>query len=299
MSETRFESINSFVAVAQKLSFVEAAEVISIDPSTLSRRIRHLERSLGVQLFNRSTRHVTLTEAGIIYLKHSLDILEKLDEADAKISNMCRNPHGLLNITLPVAFGQKYINPLLPKFLSLYPHIKLNVIYSDQFVNLFEEKIDIAIRIGHMKDSQLSVRKIISNHRVLCASSDYLSHHGRPEKPEDLKKHNCLVFSSLATGNKWHLLRGEKHVVVPVEGNIKSDQADLLYRAALNNCGIALLSTFIVGADLESGRLETVLDEWNIPETNVFAVFRKGQHLPSKIEVFVNFLLEQFCKLSY
>jgi DNA-binding transcriptional LysR family regulator len=299
MIEDRFESIRSFVAVAQKLSFVEAADTLRIDSSTLSRRIRRLEKTLGVRLFNRNTRHVVLTEAGTIYLERCLDILARLDEADATISSLSCDPRGFLRITLPVAFGQRHIAPALPEFLALYPRINLDLLFTDRFIDVLEENVDVAIRIGKLRDSQLIARKLAPNHRVLCASFDYLNRYGRPEKPEDLEKHNCLIFSLLAMGDTWRLFRGEEQAIVSVKGRIRSDNAEALYQAALSGCGIALLATFIVGEDLRSGRLLTVLDEWSVPETDIFALFGPGRYIPSKIQVFVDFLVERFRGVPY
>jgi DNA-binding transcriptional LysR family regulator len=299
MIEDRFESIRSFVVVAQRLSFVEAADKLQIDPSTLSRRIRRLEETLGVRLFNRNTRHVVLTEAGTIYLESCLDILTRLDEADATVSSLHTDPRGLLHLTLPVAFGQRHIAPALPEFLALYPRITLELSFTDRFVDVLEENVDVAIRIGKLRDSQLIARKLAPNRRVLCASPGYLDLYGRPEKPEDLEKHSCLIFSLLATGDTWHLSCGDKQVIVPVKGKIRSDNAEALYQAALGDCGIALLATFIVGEDLKSGRLLSVLDEWTTPETNIFAVFGPGRYIPSKIQVFVDFLVERFRGVPY
>jgi DNA-binding transcriptional LysR family regulator len=294
MIEDRFESIRSFIIVAQKLSFVEAADTLRIAPSSLSRRIRRLEKTLNVRLFNRNTRRVALTEAGAIYLDRCLDILTRLDEADAAISNLCAEPRGILHVTLPVIFGQKHIAPVLPKFLALYPQIGLNLLFTDQFVDVLEENIDVAIRIGKFKDSQLVARKLAPNRRVLCASPDYLNRYGHPKKPKDLEKHNCLIFSLLTKSDTWQLSRREKQVIVPVKGSIRSNNAEALYQATLSGCGIALLATFIIDEDLKCGRLVTVLDEWIIPETDIFAVFGPRQYVPSKIQVFVDFLVELF-----
>lgn len=299
MIEDRFESLRSFVTVAQRLSFVEAADALQIDPSALSRRIKRLEEKLGVRLFNRNTRRVALTEAGTLYLKQCQDILARLDEADATISNLSTEPRGLLSVSLPVTFGQRHIAPALPEFFARYPHINLDLSFTDRFVDVFEENIDIAIRIGNLKDSQLIVRRLAPNHRVLCASSEYLNRYGHPKKPEDLKNYSCLHFSMAATGNTWHLSRKEKQVVVPIKSRIRADNAEALYQAVLGGCGITILATFIVGEDLKCGRLQTVLPEWTIPETNIFAVLAAGRYIPSKTQVFVDFFANRFRGVPY
>ena len=297
--DDRFELIRSFVVVAQKLSFVEAADGLQIDPSALSRRIRRLEERLGVRLFNRNTRRVALTEAGMLYLSHCQEVLTTLDEADAVISRLSVEPRGLLRVTLPVSFGQRHIAPVLAEFLTRYPYIDLDLSFTDRFVDVFEESIDVAIRIGQLKDSQLIVRRLAPNRRVLCASPAYLKQYGSPQMPAQLEQHCCLNFSRLATGDIWHFSRKNQRVAVPIKSKLRADNAEALYQAVLGDCGIALLATFIVGDDLRTGRLKTVLDDWKSPATDIFAVLGVGRYVPSKTQVFVNFLVDRFRGTPY
>ncbi|MGH8000482.1 MAG: LysR family transcriptional regulator [Brasilonema sp.] len=299
MMEDRFESLRSFVAVAQRLSFVEAADALQIDPSALSRRIKRLEEQLGVRLFNRNTRRVALTEAGILYLEQCQDIIARLDEADAAISNLSTEPRGLLRVTLPVTFGQRHIATALPEFLARYPQINLDLSFTDRFVDIIKENFDIAIRISQLKDSQLIVRRLAPNRRVLCASPEYLNRHGRPKKPEDLKKHSCLHFSPATTGDIWYLSRGEKQITFGINSRIRADNAEVLYQAVLGGCGIALLATFIVGEDLKCGRLQMVLPEWTIPETDISAILAAGRYISFKTQVFVDFFANRFRGVPY
>ena len=280
--------------MAQKLSFVEAADGLQIDPSALSRRIRRLEKQLGVRLFNRNTRRVALTEAGILYLSHCQEVLAKLDEADAIVSRLSAEPRGLLRVTLPVSFGQRHIAPILPEFLHRYPAVDLDLSFSDQFVDVLEESIDVAIRIGQLQDSQLIVRKLAPNRRVLCASPAYLQQYGSPQTPKELEQHSCLHFSRLAPGDIWHFSRQNQRIAVPIKGKLRADNGEALYQAVLGGCGIALLATFIVGDALRSGLLKTVLDDWKSPATDIFAVLGVGRYVPSKTQVFVDFLVERF-----
>ena len=292
--DDRLELIRSFTIVAQKLSFVEAADGLQIDPSALSRRIRRLEERLGVRLFNRNTRRVTLTEAGVLYLSHCQEVLAKLDEADAIVSHLSAEPRGLLRVTLPVSFGQRHIAPILPEFLNRYPAIDLDLSFSDRFVDVLEESIDVAVRIGQLQDSQLIVRKLALNRRVLCASPAYLQKYGSPQTPQELERHSCLHFSRLATGDMWHLSRQNQRITVPIKGKLRADNGEALYQAVLGGCGIALLATFIVGDALRAGRLKTVLDDWKSPATDIFAVLGTGRYVPTKTQVFVDFLVERF-----
>ena len=292
--DDRFELIQSFVGVAQKLSFVEAADSLQVDPSALSRRIRRLEKQLGVRLFNRNTRRVTLTEIGVLYLSHCQEVLAKLDEADAIVSRLSAEPRGLLRVTLPVAFGQQQIAPILPEFLNRYPQINLDLLFTDRFVDVLEESIDVAIRIGQSQDSQLVVRRLTSNRRVLCAALAYLQKYGSPQTPKELEQHSCLNFSRFTTGDVWHLSRQNQRVTVPIKGRLRADNGEALYQAALGGCGIALLATYTAGDALRTGRLQTVLDDWEVPSTDIFAVLGVGQYIPAKTQVFVDFLVERF-----
>ncbi len=292
--DDRFELIQSFVAVAQKLSFVEAADSLQVDPSALSRRIRRLEKRLGVRLFNRNTRRVALTEAGIVYLSHCQEVLAKLDQADAIVSHLSTEPRGLLRVTLPVIFGQRQIAPLLPEFLDRYPQIHLDLSFTDRFVDILEESLDVAIRIGQVQDSQLVVRRLAPNRRVLCASPAYLQKYGSPQSPKELAQHSCLNFSRLATGDIWHLSRQNQRISIPVKGRLRVDDGEALYQAVLGGCGIGLIATFIVGDALRTGQLVTVLDDWKSPTTDIFAVLGIGRYTPAKTQVFFDFLVERF-----
>ena len=292
--DNRFELIESFVVVAQKLSFVEAADSLQIDPSALSRRIQSLEKRLGVRLFNRSTRRVALTEAGILYLSHCQEVLAKLDHADAIVSHLSTEPRGLLRVTLPVSFGQRQVAPALPEFLDRYPQIEIDLSFTNQYVDILEESIDVAIRIGQGQDSQLVVRRLATSRRVLCASPLYLQKHGSPQTPKELAQHNCLNFSRLATGDIWHFSCQNQRVAVPVKGKLRANSGEALYQVVLGGCGIALLETFMAGDALRTGQLETVLDDWKAPSTDIFAVLRVGRYAPSKTQVFVDFLVERF-----
>ena len=293
--DDRFELIQSFVAVAQKLSFVEAADSLQVDPSALSRRIRRLEKRLGVRLFNRNTRRVALTEAGILYLSHCTEVLAKLDQADAIVSHLSASPRGLLRMTLPVSFGQRHIAPALPEFLNRYPQLELDLSFTDRFVDVVEESIDVAIRIGQLQDSQLVVRRLAANRRVLCAAPAYVQKYGSPQTPKELEQHSCLNFSRFATGDIWHFSRQNQRIAVPVKGKLRADNGEALYQAVLGGCGIALMPTYIVGDALRTGELETVLDDWKVPTTDIFAMLGVGQYIPSKTQVFVDFLVERFC----
>ena len=290
--DDRFELIESFVMVAQKLSFVEAANSLQIEPSALSRRIRRLEKRLGVRLLNRNTRRVALTEAGVLYLSHCTEVLAKLDEADAIVSHFSAEPRGLLRVTLPVSFGQRQIAPALPEFLNRYPQINLDLLFTERVVDVVEESIDVAIRVGQLQDSQLVVQRLAPNRCILCASPTYLKKYGSPQTPKELEQHSCLIFPGF--GDIWHFSRQNQQIAVRVKGKLRGNNGEALYQAVLAGCGIVLIPTFMAGDPLRTGQLETVLDDWKVPTTDIFAVLGVGQYIPAKTQVFVDFLAERF-----
>ncbi|OJH40602.1 transcriptional regulator [Cystobacter ferrugineus] len=290
----RLEEMLSFAAVARTLSFADAARELGINASTLSRRIARLERALGTALLRRTTRRVSLTEAGALYLERCTDVLTRVEEADALVSGLGGAPRGRLRVALPNLFGQLQVAPLLPEFMHRHPGIELELSFMDRYVDLVHEGFDVAIRIGTLTDSSLVARRLATNRRVLCAAPRYLRGRRPLTKPEDLAHQACLHFSFFADGETWTLRRGEERVAVRVRPVLRSDNAEALRLAAVGGCGIAALATFLVGEDLHAGRLVRLLDGWSVPDAGVFAVHPPGRLVPSKVRAFVSFLAERF-----
>ncbi|WP_224368925.1 LysR family transcriptional regulator [Hyalangium versicolor] len=290
----RLEEMRSFVAVARAQSFADAARELGISASTLSRRITRLEGALGTALLRRTTRTVSLTEAGTLYLERSLDVLARVEDAEALVSGLASDPRGRLRVSVPNLFGQLQIAPLLPDFLRRYPRIALEVSFVDRYVDLIQERFDVAIRIGALEDSSLMVRRLALNRRILCASPRYLQDRRPLTRPEDLTQHACLHFSFLSEGPAWTLVRGQERVTVRVRPALSADNAEALRLAAVAGEGITVLATFLAGEDLRAGRLVRVLEGWSIPDTGIFAVHPPGRMVPSKVRAFVSFLRERF-----
>nr|WP_282099732.1 LysR family transcriptional regulator [Qipengyuania qiaonensis] len=282
-----------FVAVATRLNFSEAGQDLGLAPSTLSRRIAALEMRLGCRLFQRTTRQVTLTEAGEQYLERCREIIERADEADAAAMADTVEPRGTLKIALPNVYGQKRIAPLLPEFLARHPRLSLQLLFDDNYADLVDRRLDVAVRIGDRFTGDFVVRRLTANPRYLCAAPSYLARRGTPRDLANLVEHDCLHFSPLVDGKRWRLSRGEEIREVTVSPLITADNAEALRIAAVEGCGIALLAEFLVADDLAAGHLVRVLEEWTVAESHIHVAFPATLHLPLKTRAFVDFLVEK------
>ena len=292
--EDKLALLVAFLETARRLNFAAAATALDLTPSTLSRRVKRLEDALGVQLFVRTTRRVTLTEAGELYRNHVERTMADLDEADAAAASLGTRPAGLLNITVPSTFGRLHISPAIPAFMRRYPDIRVDIQFTDRFVDLIEQRVDVAVRIGELRDSSLRMRKLAGNQRRLVASPDYLEQHGAPQTPADLPAHKCLHFSHLLMGDRWELQKLGETQLIPITPWLRANDASILLRAACAGIGIAPLADFITAEALHSGALCPVLPKWSIPETGVYALYPAAQYLPAKTRVFVDYLVEIF-----
>ena len=292
MERDQIALIQAFAESARRLNFTEAADKLAITPSTLGRRVKRLEQYLGVDLFVRTTRKVALTEAGNIYFKYCSAILRQLEEADTVAKSMGKNPAGLLRVSVPSTFGKLYITPNLPVFLDKYPDIDLDINFTDHFVDLIEQRIDVSIRIGALNDSTLRAKLLAPNIRRLVASPDYLDNAPVLKRPEDIEKHSTLHFSYLNGNETWTLKSNQTTQTVTVKPYIRSNDALALYEAVLAGKGIAILADFITLPALKEGRLVPVLDDWKVPETGIYVIYASSGFLPNKIRVFIDFLSE-------
>ncbi|WP_426124526.1 LysR family transcriptional regulator [Pararhizobium sp. PWRC1-1] len=286
---TGLDELTAFLAVAETGSFVEASKKVGRDASILSRRISHLEARLGVQLLSRTTRQVSLTEAGTLYYSRVRGVMDELDSANLEATNLAASPRGLLRVSLPVTFGRQRVSPILPGFLRDHPHIQLDVRFVDRFVDVVAEGYDVTIRVGVVRDSALKGRKIASFRNLLVASPGYVEVHGQPAKPEDLSHHTCLGFTNHPTWPEWSLKKERVVKTVRPSGPLVADNSETLMIAALDGLGIILTPDWLAGPSINDGKLVQILPGWNgSEEGSVFAIMPPGRLIPAKTRVFVD-----------
>ncbi|MFT6914550.1 MAG: DNA-binding transcriptional LysR family regulator [Motiliproteus sp.] len=289
-----FGAIPVFVAVVEQAGFSAAARTLGISKSAVSKRINQLERHLGVRLLHRTTRKLSLTEAGERYFEHAAQSLIAAGQAEDAVTQLQGDPKGTLRISSPMSFGRLHISPLIPKFLQRFPKLQVELVMDDKKVDLVAAGFDVAIRSGRLPDSTLVARALAPLRMVLCASPDYIVRRGLPAMPSELAKHNCVLFSYSSDANKWKLCTEDKSETVLVSGNYRVNNSEALLEALRAGTGIGRLPTFVAGPDLKSGRLVQLLESYPIPEQTFYAVFPERQYLPAKVRVFLDFAIEHF-----
>ena len=289
-SVTAISDLDIFARVARTGNMSAAGREIGLSPAVVSKRISLLEERIGARLFQRTTRHLTLTETGEGYFKRVVDILSLVEEAEDFVSRRNTKPRGHLKITAPTAFSRLHVAPHLPEFLNRYPEIDVDFRVTDNLVDIIRENFDIAIRIGELEDSSLVAKKLAGETRVICAAPQYLEAMGIPTSLEDLEMHNCLSVSSF---DGWRLEGPEGLRQVKVKGNIRSNSGELIREAVFAGIGISLLSTWDVGKALMDGDLKIILPEYRgVSSDAIWAVYPSRDFMPSKVNVFIDFLSE-------
>jgi DNA-binding transcriptional LysR family regulator len=290
----KLASIRAFTKVVQHGSFSQAAKELRLSRSAVSKYVIDLEQELGVQLLHRSTRSASPTENGQAYYQRCLVILADLQEADADVRRFQTEPRGVLRVNAPMSFGTLHLGGALADFMEKYPKLQIQFVLSDEFLDPVQEGFDVTLRIADLHSSSLIARKIVLARRVVCASPRYLQQRGVPEHPNDLRNHDCLAYGHLATGNQWKLTGPDGDHWVQVPWTLCTNNAELLRDAAIKGRGIALLPTFIAGADLQQGHLRTILAGYAAPELSLYALYPPTPHLATKIRIFIDFLIERF-----
>jgi LysR family transcriptional activator of dmlA len=284
-----------FVLLAKKSSLSAAARELDITPPAVTKRLAQMEQRLGVRLVNRTTRTVSLTSEGEIYLEHAIKILADIREMEDQVASRRAAPKGLLRINATLGFGRTTIAPLISQFAQRYPDVEVQLQLTDRPINLVEEAFDLGIRFGELPDSRLSARKIMSNRRFLCASPAYLKAFGQPQKPEELAQHRCIIHRQNDDAHSvWRLTRGRKTETVKVGGALSSNDGDVVLGWALDGHGILLRSEWDLAKYLDSGRLRVVLPDFKLAPADLFVFYPSRRNLPAKVRAFVDFLVESF-----
>jgi DNA-binding transcriptional LysR family regulator len=284
-----------FVRVVQRGSFTLAASDLELSRAVVSKYVSRLEDRLGARLLHRTTRRLSLTEAGAALFEASRGAIERIEEAQATVARFQSEPRGRLRVSAPMSFGILHMGPALAEFSRKHPAVSLELTFDDRFVNLVEEGIDVAIRIGTLTDSSLVARKLSSTRMVVCAAPSYLAEHGEPEMPEDLAAHNCLLYTYLSSANVWRF-RGPdgRDIAVAVSGNLRANNGIVEAEAAAAGMGVLLSPSFYVGSLLRSGKLKRILTRYELPELGIHAVYPQRSHVPPKVRAFVDFLARRF-----
>ena len=282
-----------FAKVVETGGFAPAARALDMTPSAVSKAIARLEDRLGARLLNRTTRRVSLTEIGGAYHQRAIGILADITSAEAAVRDHQTHPTGVLRVNCAVAYGEYRLVPVLPVFLARYPDVTVQITMLDSIVDLISEGFDLGIRIGTLRDSSLIARTLAPVDRVVIGAPSYIERHGIPKKPEDLHKHNCVSLSFDTPVNTWEFNGPGGRQSIRVHGNFQSNDVSALYRATLAGVGLFRVSRFIVEADLATGALVPMLEDYvQAEEASVYAVYPHSRHLSPKVRAFVDFLVE-------
>ena len=285
--------LRTFLAIASFRSYSRAAEKLGISRAMASKHILDLETDLGVKLFNRTTRQLSLTESGQTLQASATALLEGFEAVEQDLRSRTKTPKGNLRISAPMSFGIRHLGPILNSFLKRYPEMTLDLHFDDRVTNIVEEGIDVAIRIRTLPDSSLVARRLARARMVICASPAYLEAHGEPRHPDELREHACLIYEYLSRQGTWSLERDGTRVDIRIQGPVRANNGDSLLEAALDGWGILLSPTFIAHEALRSGRLKAILRDWHPVEPDFYAVMPPGRDKTLKVKSFVDHLAER------
>ncbi len=283
------------VELARAGGMSAAARELDVTPAAVSKRLAQIEARLGVRLFNRSTRRLSLTAEGEVYLESARRILGEIDDLDELIASRQASPRGLLKVNAPLGFGRSYIAPAIAEFAQKYPEVSLQLQLTDRPADFVRDAFDVAVRFGDLPDTSLIARKIAPNRRLVCASPGYLKKHGVPATPHDLARHQCIVLrQNEAAHGLWRFAKGRRSETVKVRGALSSNDGEVTLTWGLAGLGILQRAEWDLARYLRSGRLVQVLEDYALPQADIYAVFPERHHLSAKVRAFVDFLVGYF-----
>ncbi|HTJ65122.1 MAG TPA: LysR family transcriptional regulator [Alphaproteobacteria bacterium] len=289
--DNRAGEMEVFVQAAQRGSFAAAAKAMQLTPSAVSRSVARLEDRLGVRLFQRTTRALSLTAEGEIYLTRATGLLSDIEEIERSFAADAAEPRGRLRVNASVPFGTYGVIPVLPKFLETYPRMILDLSLSDDVVDLIEERADVAIRIGPLRDTTLRAKLLGRSKMAVVAAPSYLEKHGKPAHPDGLAGHNCLNFNFRRSADRWPFRVDGTIANYPIVGNFLGNSGEVVRLMAVAGVGIARLAHYHIAADLAAGRLVTVLEPFNLGDLEeIHALFVGHERLSLRVRAFLDFL---------
>ncbi|MDQ3060727.1 MAG: LysR family transcriptional regulator [Pseudomonadota bacterium] len=287
----RVTGISLFIRVVETGSFSKAAAETGISQPTATKAVASMELRLGARLLHRSTRGVTLTEVGALYYEKCKLIAREIDEADNLATLLQSGVGGMLRISTSVAFGRRVLTPLVLRYMHEYPEMTIDLSFDDRYVNLVEQGIDLAVRMGPMADSTLGARYLGTNPWLMVAAASYLKLHGTPRSAADLPAHACVIYSSVQGDDRWSLTTAAgKKMSVPVKGPLRSNNLSAVLAAARAGMGLAILPWYVARESLLDGTVQPVLSDYSLPEQEVHAVFPSPKLVPLKVTSFSSFL---------
>lgn len=289
-----------FVQVVDSGSFTTAAERLSLSKSVVSKYVTRLEDRLGARLLNRTTRRLSMTEVGRVFYERSQRGLQDIEEAELEVSRLQGEPRGTLRLNTPMSFGILHIAPAVPEFLSRYPEVSVDMNLDDRRVDVIEEGYDISVRIAELPDSSLVARRLGPCRHAVVASPAYLERRGTPATPEALQHHDIITFRYQESALHWHFRApGSKTISVPVSGSVRMNNSLALREALLGGIGITRTPTFVVGRDIQAGRLRPILSDYETLETSIYLVYPQRRHLSPKVRAFVDYFAERITDTPY
>lgn len=295
MKTASFAELEFFVLLNRLGSLSAAARSLNITPPAATMRLASMEKRIGARLLNRSTRKISLTPEGELYLQQASRLIEELRELDEIVSGNRRDPRGLLRVNAPLGFGRTVIAPLVSIFAGRFPDVEVQLEVTDRPIDLIAQGFDLAIRFGELPDNRLNARRIMSNRRFICASPTYLEKYGTPKAIADLTKHRCIVHRQNDDAyGVWKFLIDGRSEIVKVHGALSSNDGDIVQGWALDGQGIVIRSEWDVAKYIESGRLRQILPEFSLPSADLYAYYPSKQNLPARVRAFINFLVEKF-----
>lgn len=288
------KSARVFLAVARTNGFTAAAEELGLSKAACSKHVARLEAQLGVRLLNRSTRTVRLTEAGMAYRDRMREILAEIEDTESSIARLNTNPRGQLRIMAPTSYGSFHLTRAIADYQTRFPDVIVDLLLADRAVDLVEEGIDLAIQVGELADSSYVARTLARVRIVVCGAPAYLERAGRPERPGDLRGHNCLIYSSRHPVGAWQFIVGGRKQQMIVGGTFRSSAGEALRIAAVQGRGLVQLPTYMVGLEIQAGRLQPVLEEFEPPPRPISVLFLHRRYLSAKVRSFVDFMQARY-----
>ncbi len=296
----RFEELQTFVAVVEAGSFSAAADRLNLAKSAVSRRIGDLEGRLGAQLINRTTRRLSLTDAGHRFYERSARLISDMVEAELAVASGQTELRGRIRMAAPLSFGLLHLAPALNEFLAAHPELELDLDLNDRQINLVEEGVDLTLRIGQLSDSSLVARRLAPIRMALCASPAYLEQHGAPHTPQELSSHQGLVYGNVPESQQWSFTApGGEAVTVKVPTRLRANNGDLLLQAAIDGLGVVATPTFLSYRAVAEGKLLNLLTDYQMTSATAYAVYPSRRHLPQRVRALIDFLAGRFGDRPY